>query len=189
MTHTEIWLIGLALAADCFTVSIATGVSAKRFIQKTMLSMAISFGIFQGGMTLLGYTALSLFYQHLQMWDHWIAFAILAYLGCKMIYDDFRSESTEENNLRILSIGNILTMSVATSIDALAVGISFACTEASANNITYTISVIALCSTILSLVGLFTGIRLGRKCDCHAESIAGIILIIIGLKTLFEHLS
>ncbi len=189
MTHLEIWLLALALAVDCFTVSIATGVTTKRVIHKPMLAMALSFGIFQGGMTWLGYVGVCTFSHYLHHIDHWIAFSLLAYLGIRMIYESFHESSGIENTSKLLSLINILTMSVATSIDALAVGISFACISAGQSlNIIYPVLVIAFCSFLLSIIGIGIGIKLGKKLYFHVEALGGTVLIIIGIKILIEHL-
>lgn len=192
MNAIEIWLIGLALAIDCFTVSIAAGLQARHVKVLPMGLMALSFGIFQAGMTWLGYMGLSLFAHLLEQVDHWIAFALLAYTGGRMIWEGLRIEEEEEDSASapLLSARNILTLSVATSIDALAVGISFACLPAgSLHGMGYIVGVIGLCSTAMSIIGLAAGITLGRKVNWHAEVIGGAVLVIIGIKILIEHLS
>ena len=191
MSEIEIWLIGLALAIDCFTVSIAAGLQARRVKAWPMGIMALSFGVFQGGMTFLGYMGLSLFAHLLEQVDHWIAFVLLAYTGGRMIWEGQHSEGEDsEGGTPLLTARSILTLSVATSIDALAVGISFACLpHGSMCSMAYTVGVIGICSTAMSLVGLTTGITVGRKVNWHAEVIGGIVLVIIGIKILIEHLS
>lgn len=191
MSELEIWFIGLALAIDCFTVSIAAGLQARRVKALPMGLMALSFGIFQAGMTWLGYMGLSLFAHHIEQVDHWIAFALLSYTGCRMIWEGIHTDdSKHSDNTTMLSVRSILTLSVATSIDALAVGISLACLpQGSLRGISYTMGVIGICSTAMSIIGLAAGIIAGRKVNWHAEVIGGSVLLIIGIKILIEHLS
>ena len=119
MSTIEIWLIGLALAIDCFTVSIAAGLQARQVRFLPMTFMALSFGIFQAGMTWLGYLGLSLFAHMLEQIDHWIAFSLLAYLGGRMIWEDLHPGSEPSGPPPMLTTRRILVLSVATSIDAL----------------------------------------------------------------------
>ncbi len=191
MNTLEIWLIGLALAIDCFTVSIAAGLQARQVMAVPMAAMALSFGIFQAGMTWLGYLGLSLFAHQLEQVDHWIAFGLLAYTGGRMIWEGMHHPSDEPStSTPLLSARNILTLSVATSIDALAVSISLACLPAgSSTGMGYTVGVIGLCSTALSLAGMGIGITMGRKVNWHAEVLGGSVLLIIGIKILIEHLT
>lgn len=188
-TVWEFWLLGIALAIDCFSVSVASGIAARRVMAGPMTLMAIMFGLFQGGMTLLGYLGTSMFSSYLSSVDHWVAFGLLSYLGIRMICEGLKSNEEECENCMMLSLRNILTMSVATSIDALAVGISLACTEGEAGySIMMPVSIIALCSFALSIVGLALGLGIGKVLNLHAEILGGVVLICIGVKILFEHL-
>ncbi|MDE7377567.1 MAG: manganese efflux pump MntP family protein [Paraprevotella sp.] len=188
MTNWEIWLLGIALAMDCFTVSIACGIQKRRFLLRPMLTMAVLFGLFQGCMTIAGSLGMSVFSHYLEDFDHWIAFALLGYVGGSMIYESFKDE--EHRHTDMLRPRVMLTLAVATSIDALAVGISFACLHIDTlQTLLYPASVIAFASFALSVLGLGTGIGLGRKIHLPVELIGGCILIIIGIKILFEHLS
>lgn len=190
MSTIEIWLIGVALAIDCFTVSIAAGLQARHPQIGRMGFMALSFGLFQAGMTWLGYIGLSLFSQQLEQVDHWVAFLLLAYTGGRMIWEGLHPDDESHPTTPLLSPRSILTLSVATSIDALAVGISFACLPSSSlPGMLYTVSVIGLCSMAFSIAGLTTGIIIGRKINWHAEVIGGSVLLIIGIKILIEHLT
>ncbi|MGM9620074.1 MAG: manganese efflux pump MntP family protein [Bacteroidaceae bacterium] len=190
MSELEIWFIGLALAIDCFTISIAAGLQARRVKALPMGLMTLSFGIFQAGMTWLGYMGLSLFAHHIEQVDHWIAFALLSYTGCRMIWEGIHADSKPSGSTSMLCTHSILTLSVATSIDALAVGISLACLpQGSLRGIAYTVGVIGICSTVMSIIGLAAGIIAGRKVNWHAEVIGGSVLLIIGIKILIEHLS
>lgn len=187
MTTLEIWLIGIALAMDCLTVSIATGIASRKVLPRPMFLMALAFGVFQGGMLALGFIATEAFSHLIQSVDHWIAFGLLCYLGGQMIYGDLWGDEDETNNAQLLTPRSILTMAVATSIDALAVGVSMACTG-SADGLLYPTLVVGFCSWALSIAGLATGIQVGKRIDWHIESIGGLVLIVIGIKILCEHL-
>ena len=183
MSTIEIWLIGLALAIDCFTVSIAAGLQARQVRLLPMAFMALSFGIFQAGMTWLGYLGLSLFAHMLEQIDHWIAFSLLAYLGGRMIWEDLHPGSEPSGPSPMLTTRRILVLSVAT-------GISLACLPAdSLLGMGYMVGVIGICSTALSITGLAAGITIGRRVNWHAGAIGGSVLLIIGIKVLIEHLT
>ena len=128
MTNLDIWLLAIGLAMDCFAVSIASGIIMKSIRLRPMLSMAFAFGFFQALMPLLGWIGASFFSHLIEDWDHWIAFAILVFLGGRMVCESFKDEECrhefDPTNLNVL-----LTLAVATSIDALAVGISFVAEE------------------------------------------------------------
>ena len=190
MSGLEIWLLALGLAMDCFAVSIASGIILKRTKWSTILTMAFFFGLFQAGMPLIGWLCASTFSHLITEIDHWVAFTILLFLGGKMIFESFKKE--EERNFNPSSLKLILTMAVATSIDALAIGVSFAFLGVeSFKEILSPVSIIGIVSFIMSIIGLFIGIKFGSKFakKIHAEFWGGVILIIIGIKILFEHLS
>lgn len=187
MTAIEIWFLGIALAMDCFTVSIAAGLTQKKVVPDKMLAMILAFGLFQGGMTWIGYLGATLAHSLIESTDHWIAFVLLCYLGGKMIWESLKGNEEEKNSL--LTWMNIPTLAIATSIDALAVGVSFACADGiSGNSIIYAVAVIAFCSSILTMVGLGIGLFAGKKLNFPVEAIGGVILIVIGVKILIEHL-
>ena len=125
MTGLEIWLLAIGLAMDCFAVSIASGIILKRVRMRPMLIMALAFGFFQALMPLLGWIGASFFSHLIENIDHWIAFAILAFLGGRMVLESFKDEDCrhefDPTSLKVVS-----ALAVATSIDALAVGVSFA---------------------------------------------------------------
>lgn len=190
MTNLDIWLLAVGLAMDCFAVSIASGIIMQRIRLRLMLSMAFAFGFFQALMPLIGWIGASFFSHLIEDIDHWIAFAILAFLGGRMVREAFKDEDCRHEfdpaNLKVL-----LTLAVATSIDALAVGISFAFLDTySITTILPPISIIGLVSFVLSLVGLLFGICFGHGIarKLRAELWGGIILIAIGTKILIEHL-
>ena len=188
MTTIEIWLLAVGLAMDCFAISIASGILLKRTLWRPMLMMAFFFGLFQALMPLIGWACASTF-SHLIV-DHWIAFAILAFLGGRMVRESFKEEDCRQDfdptRLKV-----VLMLAVATSIDALAVGVSFAFLGMkSVTTILSPVGIIGFVSFALSLIGLTFGIRFGcgfaRR--LKAERWGGVILILIGLKILIEHL-
>ncbi len=190
MTGLEIWLLAIGLAMDCFAVSIASGIILKRVRMRPMLIMALAFVFFQALMPLLGWIGASFFSHLIENIDHWIAFAILAFLGGRMVLESFKDEDCrhefDPTSLKVVS-----ALAVATSIDALAVGVSFAFLGVrSFSSILPSIGIIGFVSFALSFVGLMFGIRFGcgiaRK--LRAELWGGVILIIIGTKILIEHL-
>lgn len=190
MAGLEIWLLAIGLAMDCFAVSIASGIILKQIRLKPMLVMAFCFGFFQALMPLLGWIGASQFSHLIESIDHWIAFGILAFLGGRMVRESFKDEDCK-HEYDPTSLKVALMLAVATSIDALAVGVSFAflgVKEFSA--ILAPIGIIGFVSFVLSMAGLMFGIRFGcgiaRK--LRAELWGGIILIMIGTKILIEHL-
>ena len=190
MTGLEIWLLAIGLAMDCLAVSIASGIILKRIQWRPMLVMAFFFGLFQAIMPLLGWLGASTFSHLIESVDHWIAFAILAFLGGRMIKESFKEEDCCQR-FNPASLKVVITMAIATSIDALAIGVSFAFLGIkSCSSILYPVGIIGFVSFLMSLIGLIFGIRFGcgiaRK--LRAELWGGIILILIGTKILIEHL-
>ena len=190
MTHIEVWLMALALAMDCFAVAIASGIIFKRVIWKPMLTMAFLFGFFQALNPLLGWWGADLCREAIECIDHWIAFAILGFLGARMVIESFKEEEKRRFNPR--SYKAIFTLAIATSIDALAVGISFSCMGyQTLSSLSYPLAVIFLVSFIMSILGLGLGLKFGNSFakKLHAEMWGGIILLFIGARVLFEHLT
>lgn len=188
MTHLEIWTLAFALAMDCFTVAIAGGVIMKQCKWRAMLSMALFFGLFQALNPLFGWLAADASRSLIECIDHWIAFGILGYLGVRMILESFKEE--EDKNFNPESLKVILTMAIATSIDALAVGVSFSCMGINElSRLTYPLIAIGFVSFAMTICGLLIGIKFGNKFarKLRAELWGGIILIIIGIKVLIEH--
>lgn len=190
MTTIEIWLLAVGLAMDCFAISIASGIMLKRTLWRPMLMMAFFFGLFQAGMPLIGWACASTLSHLIEDVDHWIAFGILAFLGVRMVRESFKEEECRQDfdptRLKV-----VLMLAVATSIDALAVGVSFAFLGMkSVAAILPPVGIIGFVSFALSLVGLMFGIRFGcgiaRR--LKAERWGGVILVLIGLKILIEHL-
>ncbi|WP_195439822.1 manganese efflux pump MntP [Bacteroides thetaiotaomicron] len=190
MTGLEIWLLAIGLAMDCFAVSIASGIILKRTQWRPMLVMALAFGLFQALMPFIGWMFAKTFSHLIESVDHWIAFAILAFLGGRMILESFKDEDCRQT-FNPASPKVVFTMAIATSIDALAIGISFALLGI--NNYTEILSpilIIGFVSFVMSLIGLYFGIKCGCECarKLKAELWGGIILVAIGLKILIEHL-
>ena len=182
-------LIALALAMDCFAVSVACAVILRRKATGIMLRLAFLFGFFQALMPLIGWLLTSRFSEQLQAVDHWIAFAMLAFIGGKMIVDSFKEEDNASMNPENWKTGVLLA--VATSIDALAVGISYACTGYDTlGSLGVPLLTIGIVSFLMSILGFLLGHRFGDIVNqkMHPELLGGIILLIIGLRILAEHL-
>lgn len=182
----ETIFIGIALAVDCLTVSMATGITHKSSDKKFALAMSFSFGFFQALMPVIGWQTTVLIGDFIQTIDHWIAFALLSYIGWKMIKDSGTDRNSSINSKNFLLI---LSLSIATSIDALAIGVTFTCVGYKTfESIIIPISIIGLTSLIFSFAGYSLGSIIGGKAKISIEKYGGIVLIIIGFKILIEHL-
>jgi putative Mn2+ efflux pump MntP len=184
MDAATILAIAISLAMDAFSVSIAYGACAKETNKHIALKMASSFGTFQMLMPLLGWIAGENMLNLIAGFDHWVAFALLLLIGCKMIYETTKPEHFE--HAKPLTIHMLLALSIATSIDALAVGLSFAFLKAS---IAPPVIIIGTITFTLSLVGAFLGDKLQRLRIGKIEILGGLILIATGAKILLEHLT
>ncbi|MCK9630837.1 MAG: manganese efflux pump MntP family protein [Methanoregula sp.] len=178
-------LIGIALAMDCLAVSLAIGTSTKTKLLKAALIIALCFGIFQAGMTLAGWAAGTGFTRLITGSDHWLAFLLLAIIGIKMIHEGLGNED-EEEMLSVLQFVPVMVLSISTSIDALAVGVSFAFLQMSILTPALIIGIVAF---IISFIGVITGMRLKSILGKRIEIVGGFILILIGLNILFTHLT
>jgi putative Mn2+ efflux pump MntP len=190
MTHVEVWLMALALAMDCFAVAIASGIFFKKVVWKPMLTMAFLFGFFQALNPLLGWWGTDLCRELIESVDHWVAFGILGFLGVRMIVESFKEEEQKRFNPRRYKV--IFTLAIATSIDALAVGISFSCMGYhSVASLFYPLAAIFLVSFVLTIIGLALGLKCGNGLAkrLRAEMWGGIILLLIGGRVLIEHLT
>jgi putative Mn2+ efflux pump MntP len=189
MNQLDIWMLAIALAMDCFTVSIVSGVIVRRWLWGMILRIAFLFGLFQAMMPLIGWMATSHFSEQLEFIDHWIAFGLLAFIGGKMIRESFGPEEEQQFNPK--NLHTQLLLAIATSIDALAVGISFACMGfRDFSQIAYPLFIIGLVSFMFSLFGYKLGVRFGKSIarKLKPELLGGIILIVIGIKILITHL-
>lgn len=185
MPFWTILLIAVGLAMDCFAVSLGVGTAGTAVGPRPTFRLFFHFGLFQGGMTLLGWLAGKTVVTYIASVDHWVAFGLLAFVGVRMIRGGLRKEG-EKPAIPDPSRGMTLVMlSVATSIDALAVGLSLALLEV---NVIWAALLIAGVSAILSLVGLQLGNQLGMRFGKSMEVLGGIILIAIGLRVLITHL-
>ena len=190
MNSLDIWMLAVALAMDCFTVSIVSGVIVRRWLWGMILRLAFLFGLFQAMMPFIGWLATTRFSQQLEAIDHWIAFGLLAFIGGKMIKESFANDE-EEKHFNPKRLNTQLLLAVATSIDALAVGISFACTGYKEfAQIAYPLFVIGVVSFLFSILGYLFGVRFGKSVarKLKPELLGGIILLVIGIKILFTHL-
>ena len=189
MSIIELILLSAALAMDCFTVSIASGLIQKRIVIRTMLVTALMFGLFQGLMPMLGWLGMSFFADAIQKFDHWVAFGLLAFLGVRMVLDGLKSDDDDSSSFDPSRFSTTLTMAIATSIDALAVGLSLGCAGYTTfQSILLPIGVIAAGSFLFSVAGFYIGAYAGKRFNFPVEIVGGIILIGIGLKILIEHL-
>lgn len=176
-------LIAIGLAMDCFAVSVSAGSTMKKIHLGLMFKIAFLFGLFQAGMALLGFYFGLAFEVLINNFDHWIAFLLLLFVGGKMIYEAAKNgmeEKTDYSSNKIL-----LILAVATSIDALAIGISFAFLNVSC---CFSVIIIGIVSFIFSIFGILIGKNVSKFLGNKAEIVGGVILILIGLKILFEHL-
>ena len=195
MSLLDIILLAIALAMDCFTVSIVSGViclketGVRRQETVSYLRMAFLFGFFQAMMPLLGWLGISYFKSYMEDYDHWVAFGMLAFIGGKMIKESFGKE--EEKHFDPRRLHTQLLLAIATSIDALAIGISFACTGyETLSQLTLPLFIIGLASFVFSLLGYYLGSRFGSIITrrLKPELFGGLILVGIGIKILLSHL-
>ena len=184
MNLFDLLVTGIALSMDAFAVSIGKGLSVQKVQAKHSLICGAWFGGFQALMPLLGFLLASSFAEYIKQYDHWIAFALLALIGANMIREVFSKEEDEVD--ASFSIKTMLLLAVATSIDALATGVSFAVTD---TNIWIAIAIIGATTFLFSAAGVKVGSIFGRKYQSKAEFVGGLILILIGVKILIEHLT
>lgn len=192
MSLFDICLLAIALAMDCFAVSIVSGIITGRRLWGTLIQMALLFGLFQMAMPLAGWLGTSYFATYLESIDHWIAFALLALIGGNMVRESLSNEDDEEDNhFNPQHLLTQLLLAIATSIDALAIGISMACTGYTRlSQLVLPLAIIGLVSFVLSIAGNLLGVRFGSTIArrLKPELLGGIILIIIGCKVLLSHI-
>ena len=208
MNLLDIILLAVALAMDCFTVSIVSGVLFNgqwtmdngqlstrsnnyplSILHFPLLRMAFLFGFFQAMMPLLGWLGISHFQAYMEAYDHWIAFGLLGFIGGKMIWESFGDE--EDQHFNPSKLRTQLLLAIATSIDALAIGISFACTGfTQLSQLTMPLLIIGIVSFLFSIVGYHLGRRFGKTITrrIKPELLGGVILVLIGVKILMTHL-
>ena len=186
-----ILLIGLGLSMDAFSVSVTDGIVLKKPKPLESAKIALFFGGFQFMMPCIGYILASSFSKYITAFDHWIAFFFLFFIGGKMIFDTIRDDddacggSCDLNDK--LNYKELVVMAIATSIDALAVGIAMACLSGGMN-VGAAIAIIGVITLFICFAGVIIGNKFGAKFEKNASYAGGVILILIGLKILLEHL-
>ena len=184
MSFPELFFLALGLSMDCFAVSVSFG-ARKNLLWKDILRLSFFFGLFQGIMPLIGWLAGNSVQQAASGIDHWIAFGILAFIGLRMIYESFK-EKEEKRSVDIRNWKILLSLSFATSIDALMTGVSFGFVKV---NILIAIVTIAITTFFISIAGAYTGVKSIHISPRWAEIAGGTVLIGIGLKIVLEHLA
>ncbi len=183
MSYLDLIVTAIALSMDAFAVAIGKGLSAQRVRVRHGLIVGAYFGGFQALMPLIGFLLASGFANYIRTVDHWIAFALLALIGANMIREALSTDEEEVN--ASFALRTMLPLALATSIDALATGVSFAVTG---TNIWIAISIVGTTTFAFSMVGVKIGSIFGAKYQKKAELVGGIILIALGVKILIEHL-
>lgn len=184
MNTISILVIALGLAMDAFAVSVTSGITVKQLRIPHALAIALSFGLFQAIMPIIGWFAGIGFKTIISGIDHWIAFGLLLFVGTKMIYEATKLQPSNKQQIS-LDIFVLLILSIATSIDALAVGLSFSFLQI---QIMTPAIIIGIVTFLLSLIGIVVGKNLGHFFEKKIEILGGIILIAIGFKILISHL-
>lgn len=179
----ETSLIAIGLAMDAFSVAICKGLSMQKFEIKKAVIIGLYFGIFQGVMPLLGFLLGGTFAETIEKYDHWVAFVLLAIIGINMIREAF--DKDEEVNDKV-DFKSMIWLAIATSIDALTVGITFSFLKV---NIGFVTLLIAMVTYVLSVLGVLIGNKFGCKYKAKAEVAGGIILLLMGVKIVLEHLT
>ncbi len=182
MSFLDIIVIGIGLSMDAFAVSLCKGISLKKMSWLGAVIAGLYFGGFQALMPVIGYLAGSRFYKQIERYDHWIAFILLLTIGVNMIRESFgKDEQTDEG----FSWRSMLPLAVATSIDALAVGVTFGFL---AVNIAFAAAVIGCTTFLFSAAGVWIGHAFGTRFRASSERVGGIMLILIGARILIEHM-
>ncbi len=177
-------MLGFGLAMDAFSASVTDGIMLQKVKWQNAAKIALFFGFFQFLMPVLGYLAGITFSGVIESYDHWVAFFLLLIIGGKMIFEAIKSGGEEENAKNPLGFTTLLLLAIATSIDALAVGVTFATIHTPVISSSLVIGVVTF---ILSFIGVFLGSKCGDIFGNKAEITGGTILILIGLKILLEH--
>ncbi len=186
MSTIELILLAIGLSMDAFAVSVCTGLSLRKTALGSMLIVGLYFGVFQAVMPLIGYFLGSRFADKITSFDHLIVFVLLCVIGGKMIVESFSKEENESSAKEVsLGPAKMLPLALATSIDALAVGISFAFLSVA---IVPAVTSIGITTFLLSAAGIKIGSIFGLKFKAKAEIAGGVILILIGAKILLEHI-
>lgn len=183
----ELFLIGVGLSMDAFAVSICKGLGMSRLNMRQAAVISLFFGGFQALMPLIGWALGSQLTDFITPIDHWIAFGLLAFVGGKMLWDAFHEDDEDEGVQadEKLDLKELLMLAIATSIDALAVGITFAFLQVA---IVPSIAIIGLTTFVISFAGVAVGHFFGARFEKPATIVGGVVLILIGVKILLEHL-
>lgn len=187
MGFVELFLIAIGLSMDAFAVSICKGLCMKRLNMRQAVIIGLFFGVFQAVMPLLGWFLGKQFESFITPIDHWIAFFLLAFIGAKMLFDAFHDDGEELSCPvdQTINYRELVMLAIATSIDALAVGITFAFLQVS---IIPAVTLIGVTTFVLSVLGVVIGHTVGSRYEKVASIVGGVVLILIGLKILLEHL-
>ena len=179
-------IIALGLAMDAFAVAIAASVMLGKVTPRQVFRLSFHFGLFQGLMPIFGWLAGMTVQQWIRAWDHWVAFGLLAFIGGRAILSAWRGDDDRQKSLDPTRGLTLVVLSVATSIDALAVGLSFSALQI---RIWTPVVVIAVTAAAMTILGVAIGGRLGRRFGRQMELVGGLVLIGIGVKILVEHLA
>jgi len=188
MLFFQVFLIALGLSADAFAVAITNGLSLKDSSRKQALKIAAAFGLFQAVMPLLGFLLGSVFAEFIGRYAHWVAFIFLGFIGGKMLIDELFAKNKDEKAHETLSLRLLLMQAIATSIDALVVGVSFIAMGISGLMILPCVAMIGVVTFILSFLGVDLGKKFGRLLGGRAKIVGGLVLVGIGVKVLVEGL-
>ncbi len=191
MNFTEILFIAIGLVMDALAVSVSNGITLKKIKVKYALKFGLFFGVFQFIMPIIGWFCAKNFKNAIENFDHWVAFILLLIIGGKMFLESFKTEKENvTNNKNILSFYNMTILAIATSIDALAIGVSFAFLNNSQEtlDIWQSSAIIGIVAFTMSYAGVYLGKKIGGLIEKNAERTGGVILIGIGVKILIEHL-
>jgi len=186
MTFWPLMLISIGVSADAFAVALGKGLHLRRFNLVNAAIIAVTFGLFQALMPLIGYFLGTRFADYIVDVDHWIAFALLSAVGAKMLWEAFSSHEDTEKDVDSINFRELLVLPIATSIDALAVGITFAFLPNV--SIVPAVTMIGVTTLLISFAGVLIGHRVGIRFGKPAEIAGGVILILIGVRILADHL-
>lgn len=185
---TELSIIAVGLAMDAFAVAVCKGLNMQKLDKKQTALIALFFGGFQASMPLIGWFIGSRFAQYIESVGHWVTFILLAIIGGKMIWESFEKEENEcDCSESKLNLKELTALAIATSIDALAVGVAFAL-EYEKKTVFVAVSLIGIVTALLSAIGVFIGHKFGAKYKNKAEFAGGLVLVLMGLKFLLEGL-
>lgn len=187
MSIIEIIILAVGLSMDAFAVSVTNGMTKKNVNLKWTFAIAACFGIFQGLMPTIGYFLGSTFTQYVTQFDHYIALVLLGFIGGKMLIDGLKKDDSCGTETAGLTVGALLLQGVATSIDALAVGVSFAAVMDSMVLALCAAAIITVCTFAFCFAGVFIGKKFGDILNNKAQIVGGLILIAIGVKIFVEH--